>query len=79
MLKQANIDPLTGLLNRRMFFDRLGQAVKKSHRENKQLALLFLDLDHFKDINDTLGHDIGDGLLKEAALRLRRHRPRTQR
>jgi diguanylate cyclase (GGDEF)-like protein len=70
ILKQANIDTLTELPNRRMFFDRLGQAIKKSHREGKQLALMFLDLDHFKDINDTLGHDIGDGLLKKTTQRL---------
>jgi diguanylate cyclase (GGDEF)-like protein/PAS domain S-box-containing protein len=70
MLRQANIDPLTELPNRRMFFDRLGQAIKKSHREGKQLALMFLDLDHFKDINDTFGHDIGDELLKKTTQRL---------
>ena len=70
MHTQANIDSLTKLPNRRMFLDWLGLAIKKSHREGKRLALMFLDLDHFKDINDTLGHDIGDELLKETAHRL---------
>lgn len=69
--KQANIDPLTELPNRRLLYDRLQQAIHKSHREQQKLALLFLDLDHFKDINDTLGHDIGDSLLKEIAERLK--------
>lgn len=68
--KQANLDPLTGLPNRRLFLDRLQRAVNKSHREHQKLALMFLDLDHFKDINDTLGHDTGDLLLIEVAQRL---------
>ncbi|MEI7867916.1 MAG: EAL domain-containing protein [Candidatus Methylumidiphilus sp.] len=70
ILQQANFDPLTGLPNRRMFIDRLRQAIQKSHRADNKLALMFLDLDHFKDINDTLGHDIGDELLKETTQRL---------
>lgn len=69
--KQANIDPLTELPNRRLFLDRLQRAIKKSQRANRSLALLFLDLDHFKDINDTLGHDIGDDLLIQTAQRLK--------
>lgn len=68
--QQANFDSLTGLPNRRMFYDRLGQEIKKAQRGNLVLAVLFLDLDHFKEVNDTLGHDVGDTLLKEAALRL---------
>lgn len=68
--KQANFDALTGLPNRRMFLDRLEQEIKKSHRANQRMALMLLDLDHFKEINDTLGHDIGDSLLQEAANRL---------
>ncbi|OAI19457.1 diguanylate cyclase [Methylomonas lenta] len=68
--KQANIDPLTGLPNRRLFLDRLQQAINKSHRGQQKLALMFLDLDHFKDINDTLGHDMGDRLLQETSQRL---------
>ncbi|HEU4707795.1 MAG TPA: EAL domain-containing protein [Methylophilaceae bacterium] len=68
--KQANFDSLTGLPNRRMFLDRLDQEIKKSHRARQPLAVMLLDLDHFKEINDTLGHDIGDLLLQEAAKRL---------
>ncbi len=69
--QQANFDPLTGLPNRSMFHDRLDQEMKKARRSNSVLALLFLDLDEFKAVNDTLGHDMGDILLKEAAQRLR--------
>ncbi|HJV25606.1 MAG TPA: EAL domain-containing protein [Aromatoleum sp.] len=68
---QANFDPLTDLPNRRLFRDRLEQEVKKAHRTGKPLALLFIDLDHFKEINDTFGHDKGDLLLAEAARRIR--------
>jgi diguanylate cyclase (GGDEF)-like protein/PAS domain S-box-containing protein len=68
--KQANFDALTGLPNRRMFLDRLDQEIKKSHRAGQRMALMLLDLDHFKEINDTLGHDMGDSLLQEAAQRL---------
>jgi len=68
--KQANFDPLTDLPNRRMFLDRLEQEIKKSQRAGNRTALMLLDLDHFKEINDTLGHDIGDSLLQEAAKRL---------
>ena len=67
---QANFDTLTGLPNRRMFLDRLAQDLKKAHRGNFKLALLFLDLDRFKEVNDTLGHDAGDILLVEAASRI---------
>ena len=67
---QANFDALTGMPNRRMFLDRLAQDLKKAHRGGFKLALLFLDLDHFKEINDTLGHDVGDVLLTEAARRI---------
>jgi len=68
--RQANFDTLTGLPNRQMFMDRLGQEIKKSHRADLPLALMFLDLDRFKEVNDTLGHDIGDVLLKQTAERL---------
>ena len=67
---QANFDPLTGLPNRRMFHDRLQQEIRKAHRANLPLALMFLDLDRFKEVNDTLGHGMGDQLLKEAAQRI---------
>jgi len=69
--QQANFDPLTGLPNRRMLRDRLEQDIKKSRHDNLQLAILFIDLDHFKEVNDTLGHDSGDLLLIEAARRIR--------
>jgi diguanylate cyclase (GGDEF)-like protein/PAS domain S-box-containing protein len=68
--RQANYDPLTELPNRRMFHDQLKLEIKKSNRIGKPLALLFLDLDRFKEVNDTLGHSLGDQLLKEAASRL---------
>lgn len=68
--KQANFDSVTGLPNRRMFYDRLEQEIKKAHRASLQMALLFIDLDHFKEVNDTLGHDVGDLLLLETAQRL---------
>jgi diguanylate cyclase (GGDEF)-like protein/PAS domain S-box-containing protein len=68
--RQANFDTLTGLPNRDMFRDRLGQEVKKSIRADLPLALLLVDLDQFKEVNDTLGHAVGDLLLKEAAQRI---------
>ncbi|MDR7051420.1 diguanylate cyclase (GGDEF)-like protein/PAS domain S-box-containing protein [Duganella sp. 3397] len=68
--QQANFDTLTALPNRHMFQDRLGQEVKKARREGTLLALLFIDLDGFKQVNDTLGHDQGDALLVEAARRI---------
>ncbi|MBF0556350.1 MAG: diguanylate cyclase [Nitrospirae bacterium] len=66
----ALYDNLTGIPNRTMFFDRLGQSIALAKRNNRMLALLYLDLDKFKRINDTLGHDAGDELLKETARRL---------
>merc|ERR1711991_57087 len=55
----AFYDPLTGLANRRLFKDRLDQALKKVRRNQNHMALLYLDLDHFKDVNDQYGHDAG--------------------
>ncbi len=67
----ANFDPLTGLPNRTQLNDHLKYALSLAKRSNGHLALMFLDLDHFKDINDSLGHSIGDALLIELAKRLR--------
>jgi diguanylate cyclase (GGDEF)-like protein len=68
---RATHDLLTGLPNRVLFTDRIDQAVKHAERERKSAAVLFLDLDHFKEINDTLGHHHGDLLLRTLAPRLR--------
>jgi diguanylate cyclase (GGDEF)-like protein/PAS domain S-box-containing protein len=68
--QQANFDALTGLPNRRMLRERLEREIRKSDRDGSQLAILFIDLDHFKEVNDTLGHDAGDRLLIEAARRI---------
>jgi len=70
--RQANYDFLTDLPNRYMFQDRLEQEIRRSQRENSMLALLFIDLDHFKDVNDNLGHPMGDQLLIETADRISR-------
>lgn len=70
-LKQlAHYDNLTGLPNRTLFIDRLNQTIAHAERYKRSFALLFIDLDEFKLVNDTFGHDIGDLLLKEAASRL---------
>ena len=68
--RQANFDALTGLPNRSLFLDRLGQAIKAARRDRTRFALLFIDLDGFKAVNDTFGHSSGDLLLQEAAARL---------
>jgi Amt family ammonium transporter len=68
-------DPLTGLPNRALFEDRLDQALKRSRADHGTVAVLFLDLDRFKVVNDTLGHTAGDGLLSDVAKRLRRNLP----
>lgn len=68
---KANFDSLTELPNRFMFKERLSFEIKKAHRSNKLLALLFLDIDRFKEINDSLGHDVGDQLLVQVASRLK--------
>ncbi|MFW1676905.1 putative bifunctional diguanylate cyclase/phosphodiesterase [Pontibacter sp. JAM-7] len=67
----AHYDELTGLPNRMLVLDRLQQMIRDAERNQEQVAVLFLDLDDFKKINDTMGHDIGDKALREAARRLR--------
>ena len=68
--RYANFDPLTCLPNRRLFLDRMTQEIQRSRRSGIGFALLFLDLDRFKDVNDTFGHYMGDLLLQQTAERL---------
>jgi diguanylate cyclase (GGDEF)-like protein/PAS domain S-box-containing protein len=67
----ANYDELTGLGNRNLFYTRLKVGIEKASRHRRQLAVVFVDLDNFKVINDTLGHDVGDVLLSEIAKRIK--------
>jgi diguanylate cyclase (GGDEF)-like protein/PAS domain S-box-containing protein len=69
--QQTNFDPLTKLPNRSLFLDRLLQALVQAGRGNRRVALVFIGLDGFKNINDTLGHTIGDKVLEEAARRFK--------
>ena len=69
----AHYDALTGLANRNLFNDRLNHALKLAERAAQGLAVVFIDLDHFKHVNDTLGHGVGDQLLVEVAGRIREH------
>jgi diguanylate cyclase (GGDEF)-like protein/PAS domain S-box-containing protein len=70
LARMAHYDPLTGLPNRTLLLDRLQRAMARADRGQALLAVMFLDLDQFKEINDSLGHATGDAVLKEAALRL---------
>jgi diguanylate cyclase (GGDEF)-like protein/PAS domain S-box-containing protein len=71
LMRMASIDDLTGLPNRAVFNDRVEHAIHKSERDSGRLAVFFLDLDHFKQINDSLGHKAGDILLMEVANRIK--------
>ena len=71
LAKLAQYDPLTGLANRSLFQSRLKDALASAKRTGQMIAVMLLDLDHFKDINDSLGHPAGDALLKEVAVRLK--------
>ncbi len=71
--RMAQYDELTGLPNRSLFIEQLARAIGRSQRKNAPLAVLFIDLDRFKSVNDTLGHDIGDSLLQHVAGRLRKN------
>jgi diguanylate cyclase (GGDEF)-like protein/PAS domain S-box-containing protein len=71
IMQLAHFDQTTGLPNRSLFYDRLAQATALAKRHGNRLALLFLDLDGFKQVNDSFGHDTGDGLLQGVAERLR--------
>ena len=67
----ANYDTLTELPSRRLFSDRLGKAMERAQRAETEMAVLFIDLDGFKAVNDTMGHEAGDMMLQEVAVRLR--------
>lgn len=67
---EATHDPLTGLANRRLFYDRLQQAIRHTHRYGGKVGILYVDLDRFKEINDQHGHHVGDAVLTEVAKRL---------
>ena len=72
LLRRAITDPLTGLANRRLLIDHLDLALAGCRRTGRSVAVLFLDLDHFKAVNDDLGHAAGDRVLIEVASRVRR-------
>ncbi len=69
--RQANFDMLTGLPNRMMALDRIGQEINRARRSRQRFAMFFIDLDNFKDVNDSLGHAVGDDLLVATGVRVR--------
>ncbi len=71
--KRAQFDQLTALANRSLFVEQLSRAIGRAQRKSSPLAALFIDIDRFKSVNDTLGHDVGDQLLREIAARLDRN------
>jgi len=71
--RHANFDSLTGLPNRSLFYDRLNECIKRVDRSKQSIAVVLIDLDHFKEINDSLGHQVGDRLLIEVAHRIQKH------
>lgn len=71
LLRSANYDSLTGLPNRSLLYDRLNQAIVARARQHRETGVLFVDLDHFKVVNDSLGHDVGDKLLVQVAEKLK--------
>jgi diguanylate cyclase (GGDEF)-like protein/PAS domain S-box-containing protein len=75
IVRLAYFDELTGLPNRRLFNDRLSMALAAAHREKQKLAVMFIDLDRFKEVNDTLGHSAGDSLLVQVSERIKRILP----
>ncbi|CCQ11445.1 diguanylate cyclase/phosphodiesterase (GGDEF & EAL domains) with PAS/PAC sensor(s) [Pseudoalteromonas luteoviolacea B = ATCC 29581] len=75
IVRLAYFDELTGLPNRRLFNDRLSMALAAAHREQQKLAVMFIDLDRFKEVNDTLGHSAGDQLLVQVSERIKRILP----
>lgn len=73
MERLANFDPLTGLPNRQFFMESLRIELDRAQREGQNLALMYMDLDGFKEVNDSYGHDIGDGLLTQITKRIKAH------
>lgn len=71
LIRQANFDTLTGLPNRILALDRLTESIKRAHRLKTGIAVLFVDIDHFKTVNDTVGHSVGDEIIIEVAQRLK--------
>jgi diguanylate cyclase (GGDEF)-like protein/PAS domain S-box-containing protein len=71
LIHTATHDPLTGLVNRLLVYDRLAQELARARRHDKMIALIYIDLDRFKEINDTMGHGVGDQLLKAVGARIK--------